>query len=137
MTTVINSREAIPVTIANFVLYCEEFKASAVQSISEEPTVMGKRAVTKSFPRATKLTFSGRICSETNPLDFVVKINNVLHAKVKYDISYRGIVFLNCTVQGFTAEESGEDYIKASVTVVTSDNIIYLPNNDAIGEETA
>lgn len=136
MTTVLNSREAIPVKIANFVLYCEEFKASAVRSISEEPTVMGERAVTRSFPRAAKLTFSGRICNETNPLDFVMKANNALHAKVKYDISYRGITFLNCTLQGFTAEDSGEDYIKASVTVVTSDNIINLPDNNDSGDET-
>lgn len=137
MTTVLNNRQAIPVTIAGFVLYCEEFKASAVRSISEEPTVMGKRAVTKSFPRATKLIFSGRISNETDPLDFVMKANNILHSKVKYDIAYRGIAFLNCTVQGFTAEDSGGDYIKASVTVVTSDNIIQLPVDDDNVEDTA
>lgn len=129
MTTALNSRKAIPVQIANFVLYCEEFKASAVRTVSEEPTVTGKNAVTKSFPRATRLTFSGRVCDETSSLDFVMKANNILHTKVKYDIAYRGIAFLNCTVQGFTAEDRGEGYIRATVTVVTADNIISLNNN--------
>ena len=129
MTTALNSHKAIPVQIANFVLYCEEFKASAVRTVSEEPTVTGKNVVTKSFPRATKLIFSGRVCGETDSLDFVMKANNILHTKVKYDIAYRGIAFLNCTIQGFTAEDRGEGYIRATVTLITADNIISLNNN--------
>lgn len=129
MTTEFNRREAIPVEIAGITLYCEEFRASAVKSISEEPTVSGRNAVTESYPRGTKLTFSGRIYSETNPLSCIMTINNSLHAKMTYDIIYRGLGFINCMVQGYTAEDCGEDFIKTSVTVVTTNNVIPLPEN--------
>lgn len=129
MTTELNTREAVPVEIAGFTLYCEKFTASASRSISEKPTVSGKNAVTESYPHGTRLTFTGRIYSETDPLAFVMRINNCLHSDAEYSVVYRGLGFINCTIQEYAAEDCGEDFIKASVTVVTSETFIPVPEN--------
>lgn len=129
MITEFNTREAVPVEIAGFTLYCEKFTASASRSVHEKPTVSGENSVTASYPHAARLTFSGRIYSETDPLSFIMRINNCLRSDADYSIVYRGLGFINCTIQEYSAEDCGEDFIKASVTVVTSETFIPVPDN--------
>lgn len=129
MITEFNSREAVPVEIAGFTLYCEKFTASASRSVSEKPTVSGENTVTESFPHAARLTFTGRIYSETDPLSFVMRINNCLHSDAVYSVVYRGLGFINCTIQEYSAEDCGEDFIMASVTVITPETFIPVPEN--------
>lgn len=119
----LSSRESVSVSIGDITVWCEEFKASAVKSFSEEATVSGNTALTNSCPHSMKLTFSGRICSEDSPLSFVMNANNMLRTQESFDVEYRGLLFSKCRVQSFSAEDKGEDFINASLTLVTAENV--------------
>lgn len=123
MVTTITSRESVPVMIGTLTLWCENFKASAVRSFTEDPLVSGGAIVTNTCPKAMKLTFSGRICSGDAPLDFVKTASDMLRRGESYTVTYRGFVFGDCRVQSFNAEDKGEDFANASVTLITEDNV--------------
>ncbi|MBP3309214.1 MAG: hypothetical protein J6L05_00155 [Ruminococcus sp.] len=123
MSTKLTSREALPVEIGSFRLYCEEFKASGVRSFSETASVSGDDIISNSCPKAAKVTFSGRICDEESPLGFIVYADNMMRSAAELDISYRGVEFSGCRIQSFSAEDRGEDYISASITLITPNNI--------------
>lgn len=121
--TKLSSREAIPVSIGELTLWCEEFKASAVKSFSEEATVSGDTVITNSCSHSLKLIFSGRICSEESPVSFVQSVNNMLRTQESFNVEYRGLAFSQCRIQSFSAEDRGEDFINASLTLVTAENV--------------
>ncbi len=123
MVTTITNREPVPVTIGSLTLWCENFKASAVRSFTEEPFVSGGAAVTNTCPKAMKLTFAGRIYSDDAPLDFVKAASGMLRSSESYNIVYRGLVFGRCRVQSFNAEDNGEDFICAVITLITEDAV--------------
>ena len=120
----INEREAVPVDISGYVLYCEEFKASGNTVYSEQPSVTGASLITNTHKKAARITFSGRVYDETSPLAFVSYIGNVSGTVSGLTITYRGLTFRNCSVQSYTAEDRGEGFIRASVTVITAENIL-------------
>jgi len=119
--TTITNREAIPVVIGNMTLWCEEFKAAAVRTFSEEPLVSGGGAITNTCPKAMKLTFSGRICG--GPADFVKAASDMLRSGQKFMVTYRGLVFSGCRVQSFNSEDKGEDFIYAVITLITAEAV--------------
>lgn len=123
-TAKLSSREAIPVNIGeNLTIWCEEFKASAVKSFSEEATVTGNPTITNSCPHSLKITFSGRICNEESPILFVHNANNLLRTQAGFNIEYRGLIFNQCRIQSFNTADGGEDFIKASITLITAEAV--------------
>lgn len=124
MSTKLTSREAVPVEIGELRLYCEEFKAAGVRSFSETASVSGVDVITNSCPKAMKITFSGRICDEESPLGFITYANNMMRSADELDISYRGVEFSGCRIQSFSAEDRGEAYISASITLITPNNVM-------------
>lgn len=124
--TTITNRESIPVDIGSLTVWCESFKASAVRSFTEEPLVSGGETITNTCPRAMKLTFTGRVCSKGAPLDFVKMASDLIRSDQSYTVAYRGLVFSGCRVQSFNAEDKGEDFIYAVISLITA---------EAVGEE--
>ncbi len=115
-------RESIPVTIGYMELYCESFKASSVSDLSEQSTVSGENIITNRSRKSTRLVFKGRVYNETIPLQFLF-IANTMDNPSGYTIEYRGMIFNNCIIYGFTVEDKGDDFVYVSVTVATPDLI--------------
>jgi hypothetical protein len=119
MTASLTFREAEPVAIGSYTLYCERFSASAARDISETSTVTGNGIITGDGQRASRLTFSGRVCDENEPLSFLRYIGNMIRGSTSINIEYRGIVFSGCRLQKYEVEDNGDDSINASVTFIT------------------
>lgn len=110
------SREAVPVTIGQLTLYCESFRASASTVISEQPSVIGDTVITNQCVRASKLTLSGRIYCGDSELSVLTEIDN-MNGSGGNTIVYRGVRFPNCTVQGYSAEDRGDDMLYVTLTL--------------------
>lgn len=116
---VISKKEAYPVRIGALLMYCENFRAVGTRNFSEKTTVSGGAFFANSGKRALRLTFEGRIYDEYLPLRMLLYTDAFLTSGSSCTIKYRGLTFTGCRVQSFTAEDGGEDYLKASITLVT------------------
>ncbi|MBQ8959596.1 MAG: hypothetical protein IJ071_00010 [Ruminococcus sp.] len=116
MNTVLTTREAAPVSIGAVTLYCEEFKAQAATAFHEEATVSGGSEITNRLRRRTRLTLSGRVYGRGET--FVLAMNGMINSVGTFNIDYGRIRFTGCLLQGFSAEDKGEDYISAQVTLL-------------------
>ena len=101
-------------------MYCEKFKSSGVKNFSEQNTVSGNEIITNYGKKAVRITFSGRICNE-NPLEFLVKINQMMYSTESFSIEYKETVFGKCNVQSFTVDDENTGYISATVTLIATD----------------
>lgn len=110
------SREAVPVTIGQLTLYCESFRAVANTVLYEQPTVIGGTVITNKCAKAAKLTLAGRIYCGGGDLDVLTEINN-MNGSAGYSVVYRGVCFPDCTVQGYTAEDKGDDMLYVTLTL--------------------
>jgi len=115
-----SEREAYPVTIGDFVIYCEEFKAFADTSYTEKPTVSGVTKITDKCRKSTQIVLSGRVYDETSPMRFISYANSMTGGNSLFSVEYRGITFSQCRFKGYTAEDKGEDFIYVSVTLATA-----------------
>ncbi len=122
-TASITKREAVPVVIGGYTVYCESFKASSVRNISENPTVDGGTVISNNSSRTTKLIFSGRICSDNSPADFIFSFNDLVHSAAAFQVSYMGLVFNNCRMLAYSFADKGGNWADISVTLVTADTI--------------
>lgn len=118
---IINIHESVPVKIGDVVLYCEKFRASGVKNYSEHNTVSGDVTVTNFGKKAVRLTFSGRICNENNPIDFLVSVNNFMKNNDTFSIEYKNVIFGQCHVQSFVTDDNNDDFISATVTVISTE----------------
>jgi hypothetical protein len=112
-------REAVPVVIGSLTLYCESFRAAGSTVLYEQPTVTGATVVTNKYVRATKLVLTGRIYAGDGALPVLTALNN-MNGTPDTDIVYRGVTFPDCTVQGFTAEDRGDDMLYVTVTLAAA-----------------
>ena len=122
-TTSLTVREAVPVTIGGVTLYCESFKASAVRNISENAATNGNTVITNNSSRSTKLIFSGRICTDNSPDDFIYSFNELVHSAAPFLVSYMGLDFNNCHMLAYTFNDKGGEWVDVSVTLITADTI--------------
>lgn len=120
MNTVISSREAYPVRIGALLLYCDNFKASCSRNYAEQATTDGSTVFSNTNKRALKVTFEGRIYEPNNPLYFLRYADGFMTSGTAFQVEYRGTLFSDCYVQSFIAEDKGDDYIYASITLITS-----------------
>lgn len=123
VSTAFSDREAYPVRIGALVLYCEKFRAAGTRAFAEKSTVSGDTFFSNTDKKALRFTLEGRILDEYVPLRFLIYANGFMKADSAFEIEYRGLKFTDCHVQAFTAEDDGEDYIKASITLVTTNMV--------------
>ncbi|MDE5770427.1 MAG: hypothetical protein K2I06_02190 [Ruminococcus sp.] len=119
--SIINIHESVPVNIGDVVLYCEKFRASGIKNYSEQNTVSGDVTITNSGKKAIRLTFSGRIYNENNPIGFLVDINNLMKNDYTFSIEYKNVIFGECRVQSFVTDDNNDDFISATVTVISTE----------------
>ena len=116
----INKKESVPVQIGDFTIYCEKFKSSGVKNFSEQNTVSGNEIITNYGKKSVRITFSGRICNE-NPLEFLVKINEMMYNTESFSIEFKETVFGKCHVQSFVVDDENNGYISATVTLIATE----------------
>ncbi|MBE6855960.1 MAG: hypothetical protein IJO99_05495 [Ruminococcus sp.] len=114
-------RKAYPVRVGDFVMYCESFRAEGTADFSQQSTVNGDTVISSSARRALKITVKGRIIDVYQPLRIILKTDSFQSAGGKCNVEYRGLVFNQCSVENFIAEDKGDDYIYATITLLTSD----------------
>lgn len=120
----VSRKEAYPVQIGDMKLYCEHFRIVGTRNFSEKTTVSGDAFFSNTGKRALRITLEGRIYDEELPLGMVLYSDGYLTSDSSFTIEYRGIEFTGCRIQSFSAEDSGEDYIRGSLTLVTVDSSV-------------
>lgn len=121
--TTLTRRESYPVRIGALLMQCERFKAVGVRSFAEKATVSGDTVFSNTDKKAIRLTFEGRIYDEYIPLRPLLYTDSFMRADGSCQIEYRGLKFTNCQAQSYTVEDKSEDYIYASITLVTVDEV--------------
>ena len=120
--TEVKVRKAFPVQINNLKLYCESMKLSAETAVFESSTVTGYPLMTNKDRKMLRLSFTGRVYNENTPMrlaGFAANYNNY----EGIDIIYRDLRFPRCIITGFSAEDSGEDYITLTVNAATNSSV--------------
>ena len=77
--------------------------------------------ITNSGKKAIRLTFSGRIYNENNPIGFLVDINNLMKNDYTFSIEYKNVIFGECRVQSFVTDDNNDDFISATITVISTE----------------
>lgn len=126
--TAINERKPVPVAIGGSTLFCEGFKASAVRSITEESTSDGGTVFTNNASRSTKLIFSGRVCTEGSPADFIYSFNALVNSSAGFNVEYMGLVFSGCRMLSYSFSDNGGDWADVTVTLITADAVARSAN---------
>ncbi|MBQ8296607.1 MAG: hypothetical protein IJX77_02350 [Ruminococcus sp.] len=121
--TLISAREAYPVRIGALVMYCEQFKGVSTRNFAEKASVSGDTFFSNTNKKALRITLEGRIYDEYLPLRVLLFTNNFMNGDSVCNIEYRGLTFTNCHVLSVTAEDSGEEFIRASITLITTESI--------------
>lgn len=133
VVSAVSAKEAYPVRIGALVIYCEHFKASGTRVFAEKSTVNGGTVFSNSNKKALRITLEGRIYDEAFPLRMLHYCDGFMTANTAFTIEYRGMTFSGCHVQSFTAEDKGEDYIYASITLVTPERSAQSEVTDSAG----
>ncbi|MBO5163757.1 MAG: hypothetical protein J6B75_04850 [Ruminococcus sp.] len=123
--TEVKVREAFPVKISNLTMYCESMKFSAETAIYEHSTVTGYPIMTNKCRKMTRISFTGRVYNDKTPMRLAGLANN-LNSYEGVEIIYRDIRFYGCIITGFSAEDSGEDYIKLTINAATTYPVFFL-----------
>lgn len=116
--TFVNLNQPIPVKIGEMTLYCEKMNLSAKTVLYCTPTLTGVPVRTNKCRQPTHLTFSGRVYEPERPMFLALMMNN-MNGRDGLEVIYRDMRFINCTVTGVKAEDSGKDYIDVTVTLST------------------
>lgn len=119
----VSAREPVCVRIGALSMYCEKFRAEGTRSFAEKATVSGDLILSNTNRRALKLTFEGRIYDSYLPLRMILYTDAFLNGGSHCSITYRGLNFPKCRVQSYKAEDIGEDYIYASITLITTEAV--------------
>ncbi len=119
----LSCREAVPVTIGGSTVYCERFRAFSVRRINEEPTADGGAVITNNSTGSTRLVFSGRVCTDNSPGDFVYSFNDLVHSASAITVEYMGLSFSGCRMLSYSFEDKGGEWADVSVTLMTSDAV--------------
>lgn len=121
--TELSYREAVPVNIGGVTVYCERFRAAAERRINEESTADGGSVLTNSASRSTELTFTGRICTDDSPEDFIYSFNSLVRSSSSFNVTYMELIFAACCMVSYSFEDKGGEWADVSVTLLTNDSI--------------
>lgn len=118
--SVLVKREAVPVKIGGLTLYCEGFKAYGARAVAEESSADGAAVITNNSARGTRLTFSGRVCTEGAPESFVLAANDMIRSGDTFTVEYTGMIFYACRLISYSFEDKGGEAALASVTLIST-----------------
>lgn len=119
-TAVISSKSPYPVRIGALLLYCEKFSAEGSRSFSEKATVSGGTFFSNTNKKALRITLEGRVYDDVIPMRPLLYADNMMTSIVSFNIEYRGASFTDCYIQSFSVSDKGEDFVHASITLVTA-----------------
>lgn len=117
---IISPQESVPVQIGSFTIYCEKFKVTRIKNFSEQNTVSGNEIITNSGKKAIRIVFSVRISGD-NQLNFIVDSNTLICSSEKFSVEYKNIVFGQCQVQSFVVDDQNNNFISATITLISSE----------------
>lgn len=118
--TALIKREPAAVKIGKLTIYCEGFKASAARAVAEESSADGAAVITNNASRSTRLVFSGRVCTEDEPMSFVLAVNDMIRSGEPFTAEYMGLRFFECRLLSYSYEDKGGEAALASVTLLSS-----------------
>lgn len=121
--TTLTEREAVPVNIGGTTVYCESFGITAARVLTEESTADGGTVLTNSAFRSSRLTFSGRVCTQSGGGELILGLNALVHSSAAFGIEYMGLVFTGCHMLSYTLEDKGGNWADISVTVITAETV--------------
>lgn len=123
--TKIKTRQPPCVDFGVFKIYCDRFKASAKTTLTEIPSVTSSPVMSGKCRHSTHIFITGRICNEEKPM-FIAGVVNNMHGSGGITIKYRDLQFEGCTICGYTAEDSGEDFITVTIELATLSIVRFL-----------
>lgn len=123
--TEISEKRAFPVKIGTVELYCEKMTMSAKTILTVNPTIKGTAITTNKCRRLTEFSFTGRVYNKEKPM-FLAGLANNLNGTENVEIIYKDLRFARCTVTGYSAVDSGEDYIELTINAATSSIAYFL-----------
>lgn len=107
------------VAVGPLVISCDSFKAVGGRNFSEKSTVSGDTSAVNTNLKGLKITVSGRVIDEFEPIRPLRYLYGVMKADSILPITYRDVIFSGCHIQNIIVTDSGEGYIGVSVTLVT------------------
>lgn len=123
--TEISEKRAFPVKIGTVELYCEKMTMSAKTILTVNPTIKGTAITTNKCRRLTEFSFTGRVYNKEKPM-FLAGLANNLNGTENVEIIYKDLRFARCIVTGYSAVDSGEDYIELTINAATSSIAYFL-----------
>lgn len=123
--TEISEKRAFPVKIGTVELYCEKMTMTAETILNVNPTINGTAVMTNKCRRLTKFSFTGRVYNKEKPM-FLAGLANNLNGTENVEIVYKDLRFGRCTITGYSAIDSGEDYIELTINAATSSIAYFL-----------
>lgn len=123
--TEISEKRAFPVKIGTVELYCEKMTMSAKTILTVNPTIKGTAITTNKCRRLTEFSFTGRVYNKEKPM-FLAGLANNLNGTENVEIIYKDLRFARCTVTGYSAVDSGNDYIELTINAATSSIAYFL-----------
>ena len=123
--TEISEKRAFPVKIGTVELYCEKMTMSAKTILTVNPTIKGTAITTNKCRRLTEFSFTGRVYNKEKPM-FLAGLANNLNGTENVEIIYKDLRFARCTVTGYSAVDSGDDYIELTINAATSSIAYFL-----------
>lgn len=118
-TTYVSAKKPMAVTLGSFTLYCEHFFAERTRTFSEQNTSGGNIIFSNTGRKAMRITLKGRVYSEGLPASFLISVESLISGSDTVSFQYNGAVFNECRLLSFSYEDKGEDFIYASVTLIT------------------
>lgn len=118
--SVISAKTPAPVALGGFTLFCESFSAERTRAFSEQNTSGGDIVFSNTGKKAMRITLKGRIYDEALPTGFLIAADNLINSGESFNVEYRGALFSGCRMLSFASEDKGEDFIYATVVLITA-----------------
>lgn len=116
-------RDPVLIRLFELSVYVDGIRAEAAETLYEQPSVTGSAVLSNRCRKGSRIVFSGRCYDESAPMKFIATLNNMTGTYSGFTINYRGLVMTGCRLIGYTADDSGEDYLNVTFTVYTSDTM--------------
>ena len=122
-STSLTHKEAVPVVFGDHTVYTEKLKVTMTRILNEASTYSGTGVFTSNVYRAVRITLTGRISDDDDPMDFLIFLNTNLRSQRTFNFNYRNAHFTSCYIQHFEVEDIGADYTSVSLTLFTMERI--------------
>lgn len=90
----------------------------------EKANLTGSTVVTGKCPQSKKITFIGRVYSDSDPF-FIARTLGTLNGIRTYEVYYRGMIFHSCEIYDYKIEDKGDDFVYVTLTLATAGYVDY------------